>query len=297
MESPEKSREWTDRSMNLQPGRVIGTGGSVPDRRTGDEIDPPSAIAIFVAAIFLLLAAYTLVFAVTMPQPLGRALGIAASNVVPLAVISAAAYAGLRNWVLPGSVLLQASCHLVLAPTFALLWYGLIILIQSLMLLAARGTFELITFSAIALVWQLFQGLVLYALVAAITYALRGGRTAAPVQLITPGEPMERYLTRLGDELIPIEVEDIVLIRGAQDYAEVVTATGKAHLVRMSLGEFEQRLPRSQFLRVHRSIIVNLRHMGRAEPVGSGRLALHLAGGQTVETSRSGAQLIRQKVI
>lgn len=283
--------------MNLQRKGLTGAGESVSVWRTGDEIDPPSAIAIFVAAIFLLLASYTLVFAVTMPQPLARALVIAASNVVPLAVISAATYFGLRNWVLLGSVLLQASCHLILAPTFALLWYGIIILIQSLMHLTVRGTFQLITFSAIALVWQLFQGVVLYALVAAITYALRGGRTAAPVQLITPGEPMDRYFTRLGDELIPIEVEDIVLIRGAQDYAEVVTSTGKAHLVRMSLGEFEQRLSRGQFLRVHRSIIVNLRHMGRAEPIGSGRLALHLAAGQTVETSRSGAQLIRQKVI
>lgn len=283
--------------MNLQHRELTGTGRSNLDRQAEHEIDPPSAIAIFVAAVFLLLAGYTLVFAVTMPQTLVRALAIAASNVVPLAVISAATYAGLRRWVLPGSVMLQASCHLMLAPIFALVWYGLIILIQSSMLLLERGAFELITFSAVALVWQLFQGLGLYALVAAITYALRGGRIAAPVQLITPGEPMERYFTRLGDELIPIEVEDIVLIRGAQDYAEVVTATGKAHLVRMSLGEFEQRLSRSQFLRVHRSIIVNLRHMGRAEPIGSGRLALHLAGGQTVETSRSGAQLIRQKVI
>ncbi len=283
--------------MNLQHKDLTGSGSDRGEGRAGEEIDPPSAIAIFIAAIFLLLVAYTLVFAVTIPQSLTRALSIAASNVIPLAVISAATYAGLRRWVLPGSVLLQASCHLVLAPAFALLWYGLIIFIQSLMRMPAEGRFELVTFSAIALVWQLFQGLGLYALVAAITYALRGGRAAATVHLIAPGEPMERYFTRQGDELVPIEVEDIVFIRGAQDYAEVTLASGRAHLVRMSLGEFEQRLARGQFLRVHRSIIVNLRHMARAEPIGSGRLALHLAGGQTVETSRSGAQAIRQKVI
>lgn len=149
----------------------------------------------------------------------------------------------------------------------------------------------------IALVWQLFQGLVLYALVAAITYALRGGRLAAPVRLVSLREPIERYLTKQGDELIPVEVEDIVCIRGAQDYAEVATIGGRSHLIRMSLGELEQRLPHNQFLRVHRSAIVNLRHLGRAEPIGSGRLALHLAGGEMVETSRNGAQAIRLKVI
>lgn len=283
--------------MNMQHQQPDGGGTQSGASRSKDQLDPPSAIAIFVAAACLLLVGYALVFAVTLAQAPAKAFATSASNVVPLALISAATYAGLRRWVLPGSVLLQASCHLLLAPCFALLWYGLIIIVQALTAMPERGYIELRGFSAIALVWQLFQGLVLYALVAAITYALRGGREAVPVRLITAGEPLERYLTRSGDELVPIEVEDIVSIRGAQDYAEVALVSGSTHLVRMSLGEFEQRLPRAQFLRVHRSAIVNLRYLGRAEPVGSGRLALHLAGGQTVETSRSGAQIIRQKVI
>lgn len=261
------------------------------------DIDPPSAIAIFVAASVLLLGAYTLVFAVTIGEGLMPSLRSAVSNVLPLALLSAATYRLLRDLILRRGVLFQASVHLMLAPAFAMTWYVATLFCLALTTLFSTGTFELGRFSGIALVWQLFQGIVLYALVAAITYALRGGRLASSVQLVTSAEPLERYLTRSGDELIPVEVDEIVLIRGAQDYAEVVTLGGKGHLVRMSLAEFEAKLPRSKFLRVHRSTIVNLFHLGRAEPIGSGRMALHLGGGITVQTSRAGAQALRVLVL
>ena len=284
--------------MNLQA--TPPNEGTMPanDRyRPASDIDPPSAIVLYIAATALLPGAYTLVFAVTLNEGIGTSLRIALSNVLPLALLSAATYRLLRSLVLPRGVLIQASAHLILAPAFAGFWYAATLISQALIAAMSTGTFELGRFSGIALVWQLFQGIVLYALVAASTYALRGGRLAAPVQLVTAAEPLERYLTRHGDELIPIEVEEIVLIRGAQDYAEVVTRDGKAHLVRMSLSEFEIRLPRSRFLRVHRSTIVNLAQLGRAEPIGSGRLALHMSGGQTVETSRTGAQALRSRVL
>ena len=71
--------------------------------------------------------------------------------------------------------------------------------------------------------------------------------------------PLERYLTKAGDEFKPVEVAEIVTIAGAQDYSEVVTTNGARHLVRMSLGEFESRLSATQFIRVHRSTGLSLR--------------------------------------
>lgn len=263
----------------------------------GNDIDPPSAVAIYVAAILLMVCAYTAVFAVTLSVGIAEAIGSALSNVIPLAALSASAYLGLRRWALHRNVLLQASVHVVLAPTFAVTWYCSTLLALALTRLVAEGQFMIGSFSGIALVWQLFQGVVLYALVAAMTYALRGGRLAATVQLIEQGVPLERYLTRTGDELVPVAIDDVVSIRGAQDYAEVTTVDGRSHLVRLSLGEFEARLPSQRFVRVHRSTIINLAHLGRAEPIGSGRMALHLTGGQSVETSRSGTQVLRSRVL
>ncbi|MFO6431618.1 LytTR family DNA-binding domain-containing protein [Erythrobacter sp. W302b] len=263
-------------------------------KRAGDRL--PSVAAVYAMGIALLLALYTIVFAVTLDAGWPGALSTAIANVVPLAGLAAGFYLILHSAVLPRSVIAQGTWHIVLAPVFALSWYALVLV--SLMLLRAieRGEMAFGTFSGVALVWQLFQGVVLYALVAACAYALRGGRQSAAVQIVASG-PMQRYLTRQGDELVPIAVGDIVTITGAQDYAEVTTIAQRRHLVRLSLGEFEQRLPADEFLRIHRSVIVNLRHLDRAEPAGSGRMTLHLSNGQSVEASRTGARALRDRVI
>ena len=64
-----------------------------------------------------------------------------------------------------------------------------------------------------------------------------------PVQLVSPNAPVDRYLTRSGDELVPAHVGHTFLLGGAHDYAEVTMNDSRAHLVRMSLTELERRLP------------------------------------------------------
>ena len=151
-------------------------------------------------------------------------------------------------------------------------------------------------FSGPAFTWQVFQGLILYALVAAVCYAMRGGRRAAPVTIVDKQPLMDRYLIRDGDEMRPISTAEIVFIGGAQDYAEVRTLSG-THLVRMSLGELEARLDPKRFIRVHRSTIINFDQLERAEPAGGGRMVAWMATGESVAVSRSGAQLLRSFVV
>lgn len=110
------------------------------------------------------------------------------------------------------------------------------------------------------------------------------------------GPPLERYLTKSGEEMVPVSVRDIVTIAGAQDYAEVTTLAGK-HLVRLSLAEFERRLDRDRFVRVHRSTIINLDRLRRVEPAGSGRMIAHMADGSEVQVSRAGAQALRSLTV
>ena len=139
----------------------------------------------------------------------------------------------------------------------------------------------------------------MYALVAAVCYAIRGGRLAANVTIVpelsTP-HPLERYLTRNGDVISPVSVRDIVVITGAQDYSEVSTI-GARHLVRLSLSEFEGRLDPRRFLRVHRSTIINFDHLVSVEPAGGGRMLANLANGDIVQVSRTGASLLKQFIV
>ena len=275
-------------------------GRQIPVNRTasgGHALRPPSVLAVYLGGVVLLLGAYSIVFQLTINGGWVDSIMTALSNVAPLALLSAAIYIILKHIVLRQGVMAQIAWHIILSPLFALIWYSLTLTMLALTRALSTGLIELGSFSGLAFVWQMFQGLVLYALVAATAYALRGGRTTALVRIVQSEAPLNRYLTKQGDELVPVAVEDIVLIRGAQDYAEVATADGSAHLVRMSLAEFEERLPSDGFVRVHRSTIINIAHLGRAEPIGSGRMALHLAGGNMVEASRSGAQALRNLVI
>lgn len=230
---------------------------------------------------------YAGVFMQTVAMPAGQAFRDAAANVLPLVLLAAAAHRLIRARValLPGGV--QVAAHALLAILFAGTWYGSVVVLQAVARVIAGEPFLLIGFSGPGLTWQIFQGLILYALVAATTYALRAGGGARAERT-----PLERYLTRRGDGLAPVQVRDIVSITGAQDYAEVATHEGR-HLVRMSLAEFERRLDPARFKRVHRSAIVNLDHLERAEPAGGGRMVALMANGDSVPVSRAGSVVLR----
>jgi two-component system, LytTR family, response regulator len=291
--APKKAANSQDRRVSAPDLPPYGmTADRDPSR-----IRPPSVAAVYLAAIALLVSAYSVVFSLTTELGWQRSVETAGANVLPLAMLAAATYVALKHLVLPQGVITQAIAHVLLAPIFAFSWYALALVALALVSALRTGRVEVGLFSDVAFIWQMFQGLVLYVLVAAICYALRGGRTTAEVRIVQTSATLSRYLTKHGDELVPVEVDNIVMIAGAQDYAEVTTTDGRRHLVRMSLAEFEERLPEERFVRVHRSAIINIAHLGRAEPIGSGRFALHLAGGLTVEASRSGAQALRSLVL
>lgn len=261
-------------------------------RRTG--VRAPSGGTLSVAGTVVLWALYVLVFAQTTGEPLLQAMSDAVANVVPLALLAAATHAILKSQVMTRSVPVQTAAHVGLAVGFATTWYALVLVVLAFLSgLQGRG-FAVSGFSGPAFTWQVFQGLILYAAVAATCYAIRGGREASSVTIVTA--PLDRYLTREGDEMVPVSVHDIVTIAGAQDYAEVVTTTGR-HLVRMSLAEFERRLDPSRFVRVHRSTIINFDRLARVEPAGGGRMLAHMRNGETVQVSRAGAQLLRTFVV
>jgi DNA-binding LytR/AlgR family response regulator len=146
------------------------------------------------------------------------------------------------------------------------------------------------------------------ATVAAAREALEDAeRTQAPVAIAAAdasestsetraGKGRSRYFVRIGEELRPIDIDAVVSIAGADDYAEVRTLSGK-HLVRVTLAEFARSLDPAKYVRVHRSWIVNIHRIASAEPGGGGRLLLHMETGQTISTSRTGAKLLRDRVL
>ena len=85
--------------------------------------------------------------------------------------------------------------------------------------------------------------------------------------------------------LLRIRADDVVLIRSAGNYSEIV-ALGRAHLVRAPLGTLADRLADLGFVRVHRQTIINARNVRQICRDAAGRALIHLDCGQTVPVGR-----------
>lgn len=82
-----------------------------------------------------------------------------------------------------------------------------------------------------------------------------------------------------------IVVADIICLVAAGDYVEIVTAA-KTYLKRGYLGDMENRLDGDDFMRIHRSTVVNLGSIEDVSILPKGQFEFTLKGGPTVTSSR-----------
>jgi two-component system LytT family response regulator len=73
-----------------------------------------------------------------------------------------------------------------------------------------------------------------------------------------------------------LKIDQIEHIRAAGDYSEVFTSDGKRLFVQKAMKEWEERLPETRFVRVHRSAIVNLECVERIEEAVNRSYLLYL---------------------
>lgn len=262
-----------------------------------------SARVFNVLAVGLTFAAYWLALTLTYGGGPLHMLPPALTNTATLVLLAVAVRALLKTYVASRSAYLQLLAHAVLALLFSILWYWLLLVVTGMQHAESTTQFSVEAFlTGGDLVWQLIQGVSFYSLIALVTHVQAQNRApmsegSATIPPERPSEPtLSRYLIRKGEEIHPVDVTQIVSITGADDYVEVAT-TGGHHLVRMRLAEFEQALRSNSFLRVHRSSIVNIDRLVRAEPAGGGRMLLHMENGESVAASRAGAKLLRDRVI
>ena len=96
-------------------------------------------------------------------------------------------------------------------------------------------------------------------------------------------------MVRSGKAAIPHPGKDpsaIFWIEARDDIARV-HLTDSHYDVREPLGRMHERLPGDNFLRIHRSVIVNTSHIRTAEPFDQGDQMLILSNGKRLTTGRS----------
>jgi two-component system LytT family response regulator len=110
-----------------------------------------------------------------------------------------------------------------------------------------------------------------------------GGEDASPGA--TPAYDSRLVIPERGRTIV-VPVGEVSWIE-ADDYYVTVHAAGRRHLWRESLGALEERLDPRQFVRVHRSAIVNVDRVREVEHGRDGRATVRLDSGARVPVSRS----------
>jgi two-component system LytT family response regulator len=98
-------------------------------------------------------------------------------------------------------------------------------------------------------------------------------------------QPPERLVIKSAGRVYFVRVEDIDWIEAAGNYVRL--HVGKEdHLLRESMGGIEARLDGRQFLRIHRSTIVNIERVRELQPAFHGDYAVILQDGTELTLSR-----------
>lgn len=108
----------------------------------------------------------------------------------------------------------------------------------------------------------------------------RGGHAPA-----APVSPLTRFAVKDHDHFILLKPEEVDWVHSAGNYAEL-HALGRTFLVRMTMGELEGRLDPGQYVRVHRSTIVNLARVAEIRPHEHGEFHVLLKDGTRLRLSR-----------
>jgi two-component system LytT family response regulator len=109
---------------------------------------------------------------------------------------------------------------------------------------------------------------------------------------LEPACPLSRIFVRDGNRIVPIPLASLERAQGADDYVTISTIT-KQYLVSIRLSDLEERLRAANFLRVHRSHLINLDYVTSIEPHDLARLQVVMKSGARIVASRAGSKRLR----
>jgi two-component system LytT family response regulator len=101
-----------------------------------------------------------------------------------------------------------------------------------------------------------------------------------------------RFAVRSGSSFSFVRASDIDWIDGADNYVRL-HVSGREHLLRETLKSIESQLQPETFVRVHRSIIVNIDRVASLQPHQHGEYVLTMKDGARLNTSRSYSDRLR----
>lgn len=114
----------------------------------------------------------------------------------------------------------------------------------------------------------------------------------APIPTPPAVEPIDRITVRTGNGIKVIGITQLLYIKSEGDYIALVTAEGR-WLKEQTMKSIQESLPSRQFVRIHRSFLVNVEAISRIERYGEQQLVA-LRNGDSIRISASGYKALRE---
>ena len=94
-----------------------------------------------------------------------------------------------------------------------------------------------------------------------------------------------RLIVKSGGRIVFLSFDEIDWVEAAANYVRIHVGK-QAYLLRKGIGEIAERLDPAQFIRIHRSAMVNVQKIKELQPVNSGEYILVLKDGKELPCSR-----------
>ena len=102
---------------------------------------------------------------------------------------------------------------------------------------------------------------------------------------VNPRQTEDRMVIRAGGKVVFLDLEDVDWIEAAANYVKLNVGK-ESYLLREGIGSVSERLDPDRFVRIHRSVIVNVRKIKELQPCDSGEYIAVLKNGKELSCSR-----------
>lgn len=112
---------------------------------------------------------------------------------------------------------------------------------------------------------------------------------------LPPKKYIEKVVVKDGGKIFFVKTQDIEWVESAGNYLKLHGGK-RVHMVRETMHAFEQKVNPQDFLRVHRSTLINIEAIQNLEAWGNTEFIITLHSGDKVQSGRSYYAAIRQKL-
>jgi two-component system LytT family response regulator len=130
---------------------------------------------------------------------------------------------------------------------------------------------------------------------------IRSGKgNTEPANLILSKKPetegaVNRIVVRKANSINIIPVEQVRYVEAQDDYVMIHHSSGKA-LKQQTMKFYEENLPKSDFVRIHRAYILKVTEINRIEPYGKDTHVAILNSGEKLPVSRTGYKQLKEEL-